>query len=74
MRRTYVAVALLLLVACTPDRADVTAGPLAVAGPSGGAQAEPDALAFTAGLVGGGTFDGGEYAGQDLMLWFWAPW
>lgn len=25
-------------------------------------------------LVGGGQFDAGDYAGQDLVLWFWAPW
>ena len=22
----------------------------------------------------GGTIDLADYAGQDLMLWFWAPW
>lgn len=32
-----------------------------------------DALAFTAPLVGGGTFDGAGYAGAPLALWFWAP-
>lgn len=34
----------------------------------------PEALAFTATTVGGGTFDGADHVGQDLMLWFWAPW
>lgn len=29
---------------------------------------------FTAPLVDGGTIDAGDYAGQDLVLWFWAPW
>lgn len=24
--------------------------------------------------VGGGQFDAGDYEGQDLVLWFWAPW
>ena len=24
--------------------------------------------------VGGGLFDAGDYEGQDLVLWFWAPW
>lgn len=24
--------------------------------------------------VDGGTLDGAELAGQDLALWFWAPW
>ena len=32
------------------------------------------ALDFTADTVAGGTFQGGAYAGQDLMIWFWAPW
>jgi hypothetical protein len=34
----------------------------------------PDALAFTAATIDGTGFDGGDFAGQDLMLWFWAPW
>lgn len=29
---------------------------------------------FQAELIGGGTFDAGDYEGQDLVLWFWAPW
>lgn len=29
---------------------------------------------FTADLYGGGTIDAGDYEGQDLVLWFWAPW
>lgn len=29
---------------------------------------------WTEELVGGGLFDAGDYAGQDLVLWFWAPW
>lgn len=29
---------------------------------------------WTAKTVGGGQFDAGDYAGQDLVLWFWAPW
>lgn len=29
---------------------------------------------FTAELIGGGTIDAGDYEGQDLVLWFWAPW
>lgn len=24
--------------------------------------------------VGGGQFNAGDYEGQDLVLWFWAPW
>ncbi|MCQ3808466.1 MAG: hypothetical protein OXB92_13175 [Acidimicrobiaceae bacterium] len=29
---------------------------------------------WTESTVGGGQFDAGDYAGQDLVLWFWAPW
>ena len=29
---------------------------------------------FVAATVDGGMIDAGEYAGQDLVLWFWAPW
>lgn len=33
----------------------------------------PDAMDFTAELVGGGTFTGASIAGQPLVLWFWGP-
>lgn len=33
----------------------------------------PDALRFTADLLGGGTFDPAELAGGPVVLWFWAP-
>lgn len=29
---------------------------------------------WTEKTVGGAQFDAGDYAGQDLVLWFWAPW
>ncbi len=31
-------------------------------------------LSFSGELVDGSQFDSGDYAGQDLVLWFWAPW
>lgn len=34
----------------------------------------PEALDFTAGLVGGGEFTGAQLAGNDTVFWFWAPW
>ena len=34
----------------------------------------PENLAFTANLVGGGQLEGGDLAGKDVVLWFWAPW
>jgi len=33
----------------------------------------PEILAFTAPLVGGGTFDGAAVAGKPTVFWFWAP-
>jgi hypothetical protein len=30
-------------------------------------------LAFSAPQVGGGTIDMAAYAGQPVLLWFWAP-
>lgn len=36
--------------------------------------ATPEVLAFSAPLVGGGTFEGEDYTRRDVALWFWAPW
>ena len=33
----------------------------------------PEALQFTAPLVGGGTFDGAALADKPTVFWFWAP-
>jgi hypothetical protein len=35
--------------------------------------AVPEALRFTAPLVGGGEFDGAAPAGRPVAFWFWAP-
>lgn len=48
----------------------------------GGGSSEPQAAApvdegiFTgeAPAIGGGTVDLGEFADQDLVVWFWSPW
>lgn len=29
---------------------------------------------WTGELLGGGQFDANDLAGQDVVLWFWAPW
>ncbi len=29
---------------------------------------------FVVDQIDGATFDAGDYEGQDLVLWFWAPW
>lgn len=36
--------------------------------------AVPEALQFSAPLVGGGEIELGELAGRPVLLWFWAPW
>lgn len=34
----------------------------------------PQELRFSAPALSGGTIEGAEYAGRDLVIWFWAPW
>jgi len=41
--------------------------------PAGGPEV-PRELRFSAPALGGGTIDGADYAGSDLVIWFWAPW
>lgn len=76
------------LVALAAGCAKPAAGPASMRGPSGtaagassstpsptGASAEvPQELRFTAPRLGGGIIRGAAHAGQDLVMWFWAPW
>ena len=48
----------------------VRSEPVGTDGPSAG----PAAPFGTVTLVDGTSLDGAEYAGDDLALWFWAPW
>jgi hypothetical protein len=62
----------------TPTTATPTAAPTAAPASAAttnpaGALPPPDALRFTAPLVGGGDVDLAGYAGQPVLLWFWAP-
>jgi hypothetical protein len=42
---------------------------------AGGVVADaPDALRFSAPLVGGGDIELTTLAGRPVLLWFWAPW
>ena len=41
---------------------------------SGDATAIPAALEWSVDRIGGGQIDGGDLAGRDVVLWFWAPW
>lgn len=40
----------------------------------GGVIAAPEALQFSAPLVGGGDIEVASLAGRPVLLWFWAPW
>ena len=60
----------------TPDTAATTTDAPATAPTTGGDAAVevPDELDFVAPDVRGGQVVGAELAGQDLVIWFWAPW
>lgn len=76
------------VVALAASCAEPAGGPASMRGPSGpaagatsssppatGAPAEvPRELRFTAPRLGGGTIRGADFASQDLVMWFWAPW
>jgi hypothetical protein len=74
-----IAAALLLVgaTACASESNDTTAASSGVGDPAPAAPAVgvPEALQFTAPLVGGGTFDGAAAAaaGKPTVFWFWAP-
>jgi thiol-disulfide isomerase/thioredoxin len=77
IRRTAaVAAATLLLASCapaTPGDADPATG--GSADPTTSTSAEPTGpFAFNAQTLEGGMLDGESLKGQDVILWFWAPW
>jgi hypothetical protein len=82
MRRLLVALALtgVLLSACGDDGSatsastDPPSSTLAPPGTNGvGEPAVPEALDFSAPMVGGEQLDFRGYAGETVALWFWAP-
>lgn len=63
----------------TPPASEVampspTTTPSEPVAPSGAPPANAAALDFTARRLGGGTIDGAQLAGGDVVLWMWAPW
>jgi hypothetical protein len=82
MRRLLVALALagVLLSACGDDGTATSAStdaPSSAPLPPGtdgvGEPAVPEALDFSAPMVGGEQLDFRGYAGETVALWFWAP-
>ena len=59
-----------VLGACASNDPDLGTAPTAVTSVD---TAVPEALRFSAPLVGGGEFDGSAVAGRPVAFWFWAP-
>ena len=57
-----------------PTGPPATAGDVEPVAPSEAGAGVPGALAWEADLVGDGQLSGGDLAGGDVALWFWAPW
>ena len=53
---------------------DVSAPADAPASADAGAETASSVLDISAPAADGTTINLSDYAGQDLMLWFWAPW
>jgi hypothetical protein len=75
-----------VLAACASDAADqvvggdpapttsTTGAPPATPGRDDGGPAVPELLDFGASAVDGSSVDVAAFAGEDLVVWFWAPW
>lgn len=71
-----------LLAACGAPPGDTAAPAIGATSPAAAPVAPtqvatagvPEALDWTADRLGGGQIDGGDLAGRDVVLWFWAPW
>lgn len=75
----FLAAALLLLSACGGGTAETTAASAATG--AAAADAAGDAPVAQASLLSGSfttttgeTIDLGQFEGQDVVLWYWAPW
>lgn len=64
--------------ACAGDSNSDTAAPAPDTASDGGGEAIGDddvfPYAFSSRTLDGGMIDAGDFEGQDLVLWFWAPW
>ncbi|MBC8194135.1 MAG: hypothetical protein H8E69_00030 [Actinobacteria bacterium] len=58
----------------TPDTTPpATTSPVTTSPITTSATGIPEILSWEATLVGGGTINGADLAGQDTLFWFWAP-
>lgn len=64
-------VAVLALAGCASPGESADSG---AAGGSGAPAGMSSPLDFTASTVRGDAFDGADFAGRPVVLWFWAPW
>jgi hypothetical protein len=71
-RRAAPIAALLVLAAGCGSSDPPSVDPATTSGTAVGSAA-PQALAFSAPAVGGGTIDVSTYAGRAVAFWFWAP-
>ena len=62
----------LVAAACGSDTSETSQAATGAQAESGAA--ESTALDITATAADGSTIELATYAGEDLMLWFWAPW
>ena len=88
LRSLFAALVAIALVAAScgggsADNAEASAPALAPAGRAGQADQSVQSVqseevtaegSFVVATVGGGQIDFGSLEGQDIVLWFWAPW
>jgi hypothetical protein len=78
MVRVLIVVLLLVLSGCAAGDDPTVGLPGSSPGPpAAGSEPTddvPPVLAFTAETVQGEVVAGSDYAGRDLLVWFWAPW
>lgn len=63
----------LVATACATDGGD-DAATSGVTSAEATEQAAAEPIALTVATSDGGTIDFADLAGEDVMLWFWAPW
>lgn len=77
-RRRLAAAALalgLVAAACATDGGDTDAATASDDSAEASEQAvSAEPIALTVATSDGGTIDFADLAGEDVMLWFWAPW